>query len=45
MNENQGQISNQVEFELTGGHVPFQQVFWIKENDETVFYGADNYLN
>ncbi len=42
MNENQGQISNQVEFELTGGHVPFQQVFWIKENDETVFYGADN---
>lgn len=40
--ENLGSISENIQFEVTGGHVPFQQVFWIKENDETVFYGADN---
>lgn len=42
MNENEGDISENIHFEMTGGHVPFQQVFWIKNNDETVFYGADN---
>jgi glyoxylase-like metal-dependent hydrolase (beta-lactamase superfamily II) len=42
MNDDKGSFSDEITFELTGGHVPFQQVFWIKENQETVFYGADN---
>ncbi|MGJ1242627.1 hypothetical protein [Sphingobacterium siyangense] len=38
------------EYSVTGGHTPYHQVFWIKEDGETAFYGADNlpqmgYLN
>lgn len=42
MEEDSGQISPSISFEVTGGHTPFHQVFWIKENDEIIFYGADN---
>ncbi|WP_292009085.1 MBL fold metallo-hydrolase [Chryseobacterium sp.] len=42
MNEDQGQLTPEISFEVTGGHSPFHQVFWIKENNETFFYGADN---
>lgn len=42
MDEDQGQITDEISFEVVGGHTPFMQVFWIKENNETVFYGADN---
>jgi len=42
MNDENGAISNEITYEVTGGHVPFQQVFWIKEDGETTFYGADN---
>lgn len=42
MDEDKGQITDEISFEVVGGHTPFMQVFWIKENNETVFYGADN---
>ncbi|KMQ69429.1 beta-lactamase [Chryseobacterium sp. FH2] len=42
MNEDKGQINPEISFEVVGGHTPFMQVFWITENEETVFYGADN---
>lgn len=42
MDEDQGQITNEVSYEVVGGHTPFMQVFWIRENGETVFYGADD---
>lgn len=42
MNEDQGQITDEISYEVVGGHTPFMQVFWIKENEETVFYGADD---
>jgi len=42
MNEDQGQITNEISYEVVGGHTPFMQVFWISENEETVFYGADD---
>ncbi|PIF45854.1 glyoxylase-like metal-dependent hydrolase (beta-lactamase superfamily II) [Chryseobacterium sp. 52] len=42
MDEDMGNISNEISFEVVGGHTPFMQVFWIRENNETVFYGADN---
>lgn len=42
MNSDEGNISPEISFEVTGGHTPFHQVFWIKENSETAFYGADN---
>ncbi|KPH14330.1 MBL fold metallo-hydrolase [Chryseobacterium sp. ERMR1:04] len=42
MNDDQGQITDEISFEVVGGHTPFMQVFWIKENGETAFYGADD---
>jgi len=42
MDEDKGNITDEISFEVVGGHTPFMQVFWIKENNETVFYGADN---
>lgn len=42
MDEDKGNITNEISFEVVGGHTPFMQVFWIKENDEIVFYGADD---
>lgn len=48
--ENEGWINDEISFEVTGGHSPFHQAFWIRENEEIAFYGADNlpqkaYLN
>lgn len=42
MDEDQGKITDEISFEVVGGHTPFMQVFWIRENGETVFYGADD---
>ncbi|MCS3869885.1 glyoxylase-like metal-dependent hydrolase (beta-lactamase superfamily II) [Chryseobacterium ginsenosidimutans] len=42
MDDDKGNISDEISFEVVGGHTPFMQVFWIKENNETVFYGADD---
>lgn len=42
MDEDKGQITEEISFEVVGGHTPFMQVFWVKENNEMVFYGADN---
>lgn len=42
LNEDSGKISDEIFFEVSGGHTPFHQEFWIKENGETIFYGADN---
>jgi len=42
MTDNQGSVGNFIHYEVTGGHTPFHQVFWIKEGGVTAFYGADN---
>jgi glyoxylase-like metal-dependent hydrolase (beta-lactamase superfamily II) len=42
LNEDKGTISDEIFYEVSGGHTPFHQVFWIKENEETLFFGADN---
>lgn len=42
MQEETGNITENIRFERTGGHSPFHQAFWITENEETAFYGADN---
>ncbi|AZA85214.1 MBL fold metallo-hydrolase [Chryseobacterium lactis] len=42
MNEDKGQITNEISYEVVGGHTPFMQVFWIKDGEETAFYGADD---
>ncbi|GEN65872.1 MBL fold metallo-hydrolase [Chryseobacterium rhizosphaerae] len=42
MHEDKGQITEEISYEVVGGHTPFMQVFWIRENEETAFYGADD---
>ncbi len=42
MDENSGNITDEISFEVAGGHTPFMQVFRIREGNETVFYGADD---
>jgi glyoxylase-like metal-dependent hydrolase (beta-lactamase superfamily II) len=42
MDDDKGQITDEISYEVVGGHTPYMQVFWIRENGETVFYGADD---
>ncbi|OIV42188.1 MBL fold metallo-hydrolase [Flavobacterium johnsoniae] len=37
-----GQITDEIFYEVSAGHTKFHQVFWIKGDDEIVFYGADD---
>jgi glyoxylase-like metal-dependent hydrolase (beta-lactamase superfamily II) len=38
----EGDIDGYIHYKVTGAHSPFHQVFWIKEHDETIFFGADD---
>ncbi len=39
--EGSGQFNREIAFELTGGHCEYHQVFLIREDEETIFFGAD----
>ncbi|MGV3508067.1 MAG: MBL fold metallo-hydrolase [Sphingobacteriaceae bacterium] len=39
--EGNGKLTNEISYELTGGHCEFHQVFFIEKGDEKVFFGAD----
>lgn len=39
--EDQGTIDGYIRHERSGGHSPYHQVFWIREEGETYFYGGD----
>jgi glyoxylase-like metal-dependent hydrolase (beta-lactamase superfamily II) len=36
-----GDIDDYIHFELAGGHSKYHYVYWIKENNETIFFGGD----
>ena len=36
-----GTITNNISYELSGGHSPYHIVYWLKENGETIFFGGD----
>lgn len=42
LKEDEGMIGDYIQYKVTGAHSPFHQVFWIKEKDETIFFGADD---
>jgi glyoxylase-like metal-dependent hydrolase (beta-lactamase superfamily II) len=42
LNKDSGTIDDYIAYELTGAHSSYHQVFWIKEEDETVFFGGDD---
>lgn len=37
-----GFIEGGIEYRITGAHSPYHQVFWIKEDNETIFFGGDD---
>jgi len=37
-----GVIDGYIRYEVTAGHSPFHQVFWIVDGGETIFFGADD---
>ncbi len=37
-----GEIDDYIDYEITAGHSPYHQVFWIKENEEIIFFGGDD---
>jgi len=37
-----GVIDDYIHYKITGAHSPYHQVFWIKENGHTVFFGGDD---
>jgi glyoxylase-like metal-dependent hydrolase (beta-lactamase superfamily II) len=39
--EGSGSIDNYIQYEMTGAHSPFHQVFWIEEEGEKIFFGGD----
>lgn len=42
LTEDNGIIDNYIEYQVTGAHSLYHQVFWIRENDEVIFFGADD---
>ena len=42
LNNDSGHIDESISYEVTGAHSPWHQVFWIKEKEETVFFGGDD---
>lgn len=42
MNDDQGDIDEHFSYQVVGGHSPYMQVFWVKEDGQIIFYGADN---
>ena len=39
--EGNGNIDGYIHYEVSGAHCPYHQVFWIKENGQTIFFGGD----
>ncbi|MBS1609480.1 MAG: MBL fold metallo-hydrolase [Bacteroidetes bacterium] len=42
LNDDKGDIDSYISYEITGAHSPFHQVFWIRDEDEIIFFGADD---
>lgn len=41
LHDGNGYIGSNIRFELSGGHSPFHQVFWIEGGGEKIFFGGD----
>jgi len=42
LKEDEGTIDDYIHYKITGAHSPYHQVFWIKDNDQTIFFGGDD---
>ena len=39
--DDEGMIDDHIRYEMSGAHCPYHTVFWITEDDQTIFYGGD----
>jgi hypothetical protein len=42
LHEDTGMIDNYIQYDVTGGHTPFHQVFRIMDGDNLLFFGGDD---
>jgi len=42
LNDDKGVLDSYIEYEITGAHSTYHQVFWIKEKDQIIFFGGDD---
>ena len=42
LKDDEGTIDDYIHYKITGAHSPFHQVFWIKEDGKTIFFGGDD---
>jgi len=42
LEEDRGTIDDYIFYEVTAAHSPYHQVFWIKEGNQTIFFGGDD---
>ena len=42
LKDTEGIIDDYIHYKITGAHSPYHEVFWIKENDKTIFFGGDD---
>jgi glyoxylase-like metal-dependent hydrolase (beta-lactamase superfamily II) len=42
LNKDTGIIDNDISYQLTAAHSPYHQVFWIREENEIIFFGGDD---
>lgn len=42
LQEDAGNIDNYITYQVTGAHSPFHQVFWIRKDEEIIFFGGDD---
>ncbi len=42
LDKDSGTIDDYISYNVTEAHSPYHQVFWIKEDDEIVFFGGDD---
>ena len=42
LKNDEGVIDADIHYKITGAHSPYHQVFWIKENGKTIFFGGDD---
>jgi hypothetical protein len=42
LKDDEGTIDDYIHYKVTGAHSPYHQVFWIKENGKTIFFGGDD---
>lgn len=42
LRHDEGMIDGGISYKVTGAHSPYHQVFWIKDGNETIFFGGDD---